>query len=91
MTPLARIAVREIPGPTRWDALVEALRDRRGFWLLESALHGAAPGAGRWSFAGCDPAFVLRARDARLALDSTRALAEGWPPAPLRWRGDPVA
>ena len=99
MTPHARIAVREIlgtPGPidqraSRWGALVDALRGRRGFWLLESALHGAAPGAGRWSFAGCDPAFVLHASAERLGLESARTLCEGWPPPSLRWRGDPIA
>lgn len=93
MSPLARIAVREIPGPPRWNDLLEALRTRRGFWLLESA-HAGGPleeGAGRWSFAGCDPALVLRARGARLELESARPLADRWPPARLRWRGDPIA
>lgn len=85
MTPLARIAVREIPGPPAWAELLEALRVRRGFWLLEDALGGG------WSFAGCDPAFVLRARGERLALDASRVLADRWPPPRLRWRGDPIA
>lgn len=85
MTPLARIAVREIPAPPPWSALLEALRVRRGFWLLEDAL-----GEG-WSFAGCDPALVLRARGERLALDASRTLADRWPPRRLRWRGDPIA
>jgi len=89
MTPLARIAVREIAGPPRWDDLLEALRGKRGFWLLESALAG--PTLGRWSFAGCDPALVLRSRGERLELEATRVLADRWPPAHLRWRGDPIA
>jgi para-aminobenzoate synthetase component 1 len=89
MTPPARIAVREIPGPPRWDDVLEALRGRRGFWLLESALADGA--MGRWSFAGCDPAFVLRSHGARLELESARPLAGRWPPARLRWRGDPIA
>jgi aminodeoxychorismate synthase component I len=89
MTPLARIALREIPGPPRWDELVEALRRKRGFWLLESALRDAR--MGRWSFAGCDPALLLRSRGARLELEAARTLAERWPPAQLRWRGDPLA
>jgi aminodeoxychorismate synthase component I len=89
MPPSARIAVREIAGPPRWDDLLDALHRKRGFWLLESALPD--PRQGRWSFAGCDPALVLRSSGERLALDSTRALADRWPPASLRWRGDPIA
>lgn len=89
MPPSARIAVRAIPGSTRWDDLLEGLRRRRGFWLLESTLVDGR--LGRWSFAGCDPAFVLRARGARLELDAERALADRWPPPRLRWRGDPIA
>lgn len=95
MTPPARIAVREIPGPPRWDDLLDALRRKRGFWLLENAMPpgptGGAAGAERWSFAGCDPAFVLRSQGDRLELDAARTLAGRWPPARLRWRGDPIA
>jgi para-aminobenzoate synthetase component 1 len=110
MTPFARSAVREVPGPPNWDALLDGLRRKRGFWLLEDArpaspraAHaGAAPqaqaasppggvGAARWSFAGCDPALVLRSRGDRLALDASRPLADRWPPPRLRWRGDPLA
>lgn len=88
MTPPARIALREIAGPPRWDDLLDALRRKRGFWLLESAGEARSQ---RWSFAGCDPALVLRSHGDRLELDATRALADRWPPARLRWRGDPIA
>lgn len=110
MTPVARIAVREVPGPPRWDDLLDALRSRRGFWLLEtpdrdvtlwprSALeHRLEVRLARspldpqaWSFAGCDPALVLRSRGDRLELEAVRALADRWPPTRLRWRGDPIA
>jgi len=79
--PPAHVAVREIPAPPAWPALVERLRETSGFWLLESALPGEP--LGRFSFAGAAPWQVLRARGTRIRIDGAagrRAL-----------RGDPLA
>ncbi len=81
------VAVVEVPGSPRWPEVIERLRTRTGFWLLESAPVDGRPG--RWSFAGCAPYAVLRVSGTRIEWIGHRALADGWPPPRHAWRGDP--
>jgi aminodeoxychorismate synthase component I len=58
-----------------WLALVAGLAPRRGFWWLDSALVGAP--LGRFSFAGAEPAQLVRLDDGHDPLAALRALRPG--------------
>jgi aminodeoxychorismate synthase component I len=81
------IATVEVAGAHRWRDVVDGLRTRSGFWLLESTLTDERVGG--WSFAGCDPYASLRASEDRIDLIEHRMVADDGPPARTRWRGDP--
>src|SRR5512144_1421831 len=77
-----RIAIRDVTSAATWDACVDALRARPGFWLPDSAL--ADGRCGRWSFAGAEPYAIARARGDRIEIEPCR---DGGPFAERRaWR-----
>jgi len=67
----------------------QRLGGRPGSWLLDSAL--ADGRLGRFSFAGCDPWALLRARGRDLEIEVRRAAHPAWPPGTHRREGDPLA
>jgi para-aminobenzoate synthetase component 1 len=86
--PLASaVALRELPRSVRWLRVVCGLRGEVPWFWLDSALVDAR--LGRFSFAGAEPSFVLRAFGTRCEVEWRRAA--GGVPAPARWTtfGDP--
>ncbi|MCU0668477.1 MAG: aminodeoxychorismate synthase component I [Myxococcota bacterium] len=71
MPPDARLAVREIPAPPRWEVLRASVARKRGAWLLESALVDGR--LGRWSFAGAAPCALARSSGDRTEIEPLRA------------------
>lgn len=64
-------AARTLPQSADWLRLVAGLRQRRGFWWLDSALPG--PPHGLYSFAGAEPWCTAQRRGARNTVQVHRA------------------
>jgi len=64
-------AAQVLPQSADWLRLVAGLRQRRGFWWLDSALPG--PPRGRYSFAGAEPWCTAQRRGARNFVQVHRA------------------
>ncbi len=86
-TSLVEVAAVDVAGSPCWQEVVERLRARAGFWLLESTLPGGPLGG--WSFVGCDPYAWLRASADCLEVLGRRPVTDDWPPPRTVWRGDP--
>ena len=84
---LVEVAAVDVARSPCWQEVIDRLRERTGFWLLESTLPGGV--LGHWSFAGCDPYAWLRASADRIEVLGLRPVADGWPPPRSVWRGDP--
>jgi aminodeoxychorismate synthase component I len=84
-----RCHVRDAGPAADLIARFERLRDRPCSWLLDSALAGGR--LGRFSFAGCDPWAVARARGRQLELEVRRAVHPAIAPGSWRRTGDPFA
>jgi len=85
--PAVEVAAVDAAGSPDWQELIERLRTRAGFWLLESTLAGGRVSG--WSFVGCDPYALLRVSGDRIEVSGRRAVGDGWPPPRTVWRGDP--
>jgi para-aminobenzoate synthetase component 1 len=68
-------AVHELPRAADWLRIVGGLRERPGFWWLDSALVDAR--LGRFSFVGAEPWCVLRTRGAWCEREVRRAARPG--------------
>jgi len=84
---IVEVAAVDVAGSPCWQEVVERLRARAGFWLLESTLAGGPLGG--WSFVGCDPYAWLRVSGDRIEVEGRRAVAGDWPAPRTGWRGDP--
>lgn len=71
MPPPARLAVREILAPPRWESLRASIARGRGAWLLESG--GVDGRLGCWSFAGAAPCGVACVEGDRIEITPQRA------------------
>jgi anthranilate/para-aminobenzoate synthase component I len=68
-------AASELPGAADWLRIVGGLRERPGFWWLDSARVDAR--FGRFSFAGAEPWCTLRGHGARSLVEVRRAVRTG--------------
>lgn len=71
MPPFVCAAAHALPQSADWLRLVAGLRQRRGFWWLDSARPG--PPHGRYSFAGAEPWCTAQRRGARNIVQVHRA------------------
>ena len=71
-----------------WLGLVSALRERPGFWWLDSAMVESP--MGQLSFAGSDPYLWLRSRGAHVEIEVMRNVRDGLALGFYRFESDPM-
>jgi aminodeoxychorismate synthase component I len=81
-------AIEPLPEAADWLRIVGGLRERPGFWWLDSALVDAR--LGRFSFAGAEPWCVLRSYGARNEIEVRRAIRASQPLGRRVAFGDPL-